>query len=151
MHNCYSIWFTWRDNQISLFLWINLFQTCLQGVKCGCGQTFKDRTDFAMGQMENFGDKGLRGLGIPTQAFYNFSTLNRKYKVFFDSAQAPCSRLFTQAGHNSLSVYFQLGGWKTVFVLKLPYMGNFSANILISISRLVLFFFSDPGKEKHLH
>ena len=41
-----------------------------------------------MGTLENFEDKGLKGLEISTRAFY-FATLNRYYEVFFGTVLKP--------------------------------------------------------------
>ena len=72
----------WRGKQVSLKFWINLIQTCLLGMEHGCGQTLKGETGPAMGILENHGDKGYRGQGVPSQAISYFASLNHCYKTF---------------------------------------------------------------------
>ena len=55
----------WRGKQESLNFLINFVQTCLQWTEHGCGQTLKGETESAMGVLENHGDKGHRGQGVP--------------------------------------------------------------------------------------
>ena len=44
-------------------------------MKFGCGQTLKGGIESVMGTLENFGDKGHRGHGVSSHAFYYFASL----------------------------------------------------------------------------